>query len=56
MPNQGTHAYKLFGVAIAYVLLTIIGVYIISRVFRVKFITTLIVFSSWEFFYIEFFA
>jgi len=43
VPNQGIHSYRLFGVAIADVLMTIVGAYIIHRVFRVKFITTLIV-------------
>jgi len=42
-PNQGIHSYRLFGVAIADVLMTIVGAFIISFVFRVKFITTLIV-------------
>jgi len=43
VPNQGIHSYRLFGVAIADVLMTIVGAFIISFVFRVKFITTLIV-------------
>ena len=43
VPNQGIHSYRLFGVAIADVLMTIVGAFIISRIFHVRFITTLIV-------------
>ena len=40
-PNQGLHSYRLFGLAIVDVIMTIVGAYVISYVFRVSFVTTL---------------
>jgi len=42
VPDQGIHSYRLFGVAIADVIMTIIGAYIISWIFNWKFIYTLV--------------
>lgn len=41
-PGKGIHSYRLFGVAIADVIMTIIGAYIISYIFRTPFVYTLI--------------
>jgi uncharacterized membrane protein len=41
-PGKGIHSYRLFGVAIADVIMTIIGAYIISWIFKLSFIKTLI--------------
>jgi hypothetical protein len=40
-PNQGLHSYRLFGLAIVDVIMTIMGAYVISYVFRVSFVITL---------------
>ena len=40
-PNQGVHSYRLFGLAIVDVIMTIVGSYVISYVFRVSFVYTL---------------
>ena len=40
-PNQGIHSYRLFGLAIVDVVMTIVGAYVISYVFRVSFVITL---------------
>ena len=40
-PNQGLHSYRLFGLAIVDVIMTIVGAYVISYVFRVSFVITL---------------
>ena len=42
-PNTGIHKYRLFGIAIVDLLLTIIAALIISYVFRVSFWITLVV-------------
>ena len=39
--NQGIHSYRLFGLAIVDVIITIMGSYVISYVFRVSFWYTL---------------
>jgi len=41
-PNKGIHSYRLFGVAIVDVIMTIIGSYIISYFFKLNFWYTLI--------------
>ena len=41
-PGKGIHSYRLFGVAIADVIMTIIGAYILSLIFKLSFIKTLI--------------
>ena len=41
-PGKGIHSYRLFGVAIMDVIMTIIGAYIISYVFKYNFTCTLI--------------
>ena len=41
-PGKGIHSYRLFGVAIADVIMTIIGAYILSWIFKLSFIKTLI--------------
>lgn len=40
-PNQGVHSYRLFGLAIVDVIMTIVGAYVISYVFRISFVPTL---------------
>jgi len=42
IPNEGVHSYRLFGLAIADVIMTIIGAFIISYFFKFSFIYTLI--------------
>ena len=42
IPNEGIHSYRLFGVAIIDVIMTIIGALIISYFFKISFIYTLI--------------
>lgn len=42
-PNKGIHSYRLFGVAIADVIMTIIVAYLLSIIFNIKFIYTLII-------------
>jgi uncharacterized membrane protein len=42
-PGKGIHSYRLFGVAIADVIMTIIGAYIISYFFKLSFVKTLII-------------
>jgi hypothetical protein len=41
-PGKGIHSYRLFGVSIADVLMTIIGAYMLSWIFKLSFIKTLI--------------
>lgn len=43
-PGKGIHSYRLFGVAIADVLMTIVGAYMISYVLKTPFWYTLIAF------------
>jgi uncharacterized membrane protein len=42
VPKKGIHSYRLFGVAIADVIMTIIGAYIISYFFKTSFLYTTI--------------
>ena len=42
-PNKGIHSYRLFGVAIADVVMTIIAAFLLSRFFSISFIYTLII-------------
>ena len=41
-PGKGIHSYRLFGIAIMDVIMTIIGAYIISYFFKYDFIYTLL--------------
>ena len=41
-PNKGIHSYRLFGVAIIDVIMTIIGAYLISYFFKYSFLYTTI--------------
>lgn len=43
VPNKGIHSYRLFGVAIADVIMTIIGAWLISYFFKQSFVKTLII-------------
>lgn len=43
VPEKGIHSYRLFGVAIMDVIMTIIGAYIISYFFNYNFIYTLVI-------------
>jgi hypothetical protein len=40
IPNQGIHSYRFFGVAIMDVIMTIIGAFIISYVYKISFLKT----------------
>jgi len=42
IPNKGIHSYRFFGVAIIDVIMTIIGAFILSRIFRCNFVYTLV--------------
>jgi hypothetical protein len=42
-PNKGIHSYRLFGVAIADVIMTIIVAYLLSISFNIKFRYTVII-------------
>jgi hypothetical protein len=42
-PNKGIHSYRLFGVAIADVIITILAAYIISYFFKLSFVKTLLI-------------
>ena len=42
-PGKGIHSYRLFGVAIADVIMTIIGAWLISYFFKLSFLKTLII-------------
>ena len=42
VPGKGIHSYRVFGIAIADVIMTIIGAYILSYIFKWSFIYTLI--------------
>lgn len=42
-PNQGIHSYRLFGVAIADVTMTIVAAFIFSKIFHYNFWYTLII-------------
>ena len=43
IPGKGIHSYRLFGIAIADVIMTIIGAILISFFFKISFIKTLLV-------------
>lgn len=42
IPRKGIHSYRLFGVAIADVIMTIVAAFLISYFFKYSFLTTLI--------------
>jgi len=42
IPGKGIHSYRIFNIAIADVIMTIIGAYILSLIFKTPFIYTLI--------------
>lgn len=42
-PKKGIHSYRIFNIAIADVIMTIIGAVIISYLFKFNFCTTLII-------------
>jgi uncharacterized membrane protein len=42
-PGKGIHSYRLFGVAIADVIMTIVGAFLIAYFFKLSFIKTLLV-------------
>jgi hypothetical protein len=45
-PNKGVHSYRLFGVAIADVIMTLIGAFVISKIYNYSFFyTSLILFT-----------
>lgn len=44
VPNEGIHGYRLFGVAIVDVVMTIVGAYILSCLFKTKPLITIIFF------------
>jgi len=43
IPGKGIHSFKIFGIAIADVLMTIIAAIIISKLFKVSFLYTCII-------------
>jgi len=42
VPGKGIHSYRIFNIAIADVIMTIIGAYILSLIFKTPFLYTLI--------------
>jgi hypothetical protein len=40
VPGKGIHSYRIFNIAIADVIMTLIGAYIISRIFKISFLWT----------------
>ena len=42
-PDKGIHSYRLFGVAVADVIMTILGAFLISYFSKISFIKTLLV-------------
>ena len=42
-PGKGIHSYRLFGIAIADVIMTIFGAFLISYFFKFSFIKTLLI-------------
>jgi hypothetical protein len=42
-PNKGIHSYRLFGIAIADVIMTILAAYLISYFFNISFTYTAII-------------
>ena len=43
LPNTGLHRYRLFNLAVADIILTILGAYLISKVIHVNFVVVLII-------------
>jgi uncharacterized membrane protein len=43
VPGKGIHSYRVFGVAIADVVMTIVGAFLISYFFKFSFVKTLLV-------------
>ncbi len=42
-PGEGVHSYRIANVAVVDVLFTVIGAYLIAKLFKLKFLKTLIV-------------
>ncbi len=42
-PGEGAHSYRIANVAVVDVLFTVIGAYLIAKLFKLKFLKTLIV-------------
>jgi uncharacterized membrane protein len=42
IPGKGIHSYRIFNIAIADVIMTIVGAYVLSLIFKTPFIYTLI--------------
>jgi uncharacterized membrane protein len=42
VPGKGIHSYRIFNIAVADVIMTIIGAYILSIIFKTPFLYTLI--------------
>jgi hypothetical protein len=40
VPGKGIHSYRIFNIAVADVIMTLIGAYIISRIFKISFLWT----------------
>ena len=43
VPGQGVHSYRIFNIAIVDVIMTVIGAYLFSLIFRTSFLYTTIV-------------
>lgn len=46
IPNQGIHSYRVFDIAIVDVIFTIMGAYVISRIYKVSFLWSCIILFS----------
>lgn len=42
IPNEGIHSYRLFGVAIVDVIMTFVGAFFVSKIFRTNYLRTTI--------------
>jgi uncharacterized membrane protein YcaP (DUF421 family) len=42
-PNEGVHSYRIFDLAIVDIIMTIIGAFIISKIFKINFILILVI-------------
>jgi hypothetical protein len=42
-PNEGVHSYRIFNLAIVDIIMTIIGAFIISKIFKINFILILVI-------------
>ena len=40
VPGKGIHSYRIFNIAVADVIMTLIGAFIISRIFKISFLWT----------------